>query len=228
MLKHILIKNIMISSKKHILPLFGLFKRRHSVFKETDKIVKMSKFGFSSKDNVLYFGTGAVTNTLMALTSQCIDNLTIQSKHGDHLKKYGVHLHHRSTVFNLSSNKIHVVKDPSLLKNNDPKLIINGRQIGGNYDDIFHACGSNTKYIVTAQNGQSSQAIFRAAQDYCLRYPKRKPIIENIVGIDAAMFVKMSSTEKNTKQFCNLVQNGYLVHLVLKTGVEPVFLVIIM
>ena len=199
MLKYIFIDVTMISNRKNIRPLFAFFKRHHSVFKENDKIVKMSESGFSSKDNVLFFGTGAVTNTLMALMSQYIDNLTIQSKHGDHLNKYGVHLHHRSTIFNLSSSMINVIKDPSLLKNNDPKLIINGRQIGGNYDDIFDACGLNTKYIVTAQNGQSSQAIFRAAQDYCLRYPKRKPIIENIIGIDAAMFVKMSSTEKKHK-----------------------------
>ena len=52
---------------------------------------------------------------------------------------------------------------------------------------------------MTAQNGNSSQALFRAAESYMDRYPEREPIVRNIIGIDAAMFVKMSGTESKSR-----------------------------
>ena len=92
-----------------------------------------------------------------------------------------------------------MVQDPSELKGGDPRIIVNGRQVGGNYDEIFDACGPSTQFIMTAQNGNSSQALFRAAESYMDRYPEREPIVRNIIGIDAAMFVKMSGTESKSR-----------------------------
>jgi hypothetical protein len=150
-------------------------------------------------NNILFFGTGAVTNTLIALMNQFTDSITLVSNHADHLMNRGIHLHHKGTVHHVSPSSINVVKQADSIKNNNPYIIINGRQIGGNYDDIFDACSKETKFIVTAQNGQSSQALYKASIDYCSRKRERQSIIKNIIGIDAAMFVKMSSTDKKNK-----------------------------
>jgi hypothetical protein len=147
--------------------------------------------------SVLCFGTGAVTNTLMALMNQITTDLSLFSGHADHITSGGVQLHHRSSVYEVPAGGIAVHKDMSTLAGKNPRVIVNGRQVGGNYDQIFDACGDKTEYIVTAQNGLSSQALYRAAQDYISRNPSRADTIRNIVGIDAAMFVKMSAVTDN-------------------------------
>ena len=68
-------------------------------------------------------------------------------------------------------------------------------QVGGCYDEIFDAVGPGTEFIVTAQNGPSARMLADAARDYLARKPDRAAAFANVVGIDAAMFVKMSATD---------------------------------
>jgi aspartate/methionine/tyrosine aminotransferase len=158
-----------------------------------------NKLGFYNNSNVLYFGSGAVTNTLIALMDQFINTHNLQSKHADHIKQHGIELHHKNKKYYVKPESVNIIKHAESLKNGNPNIIINGRQVGGNYDDIFNACGKDTKFIITTQNGQSSQALYKASLDYCQRNNHRKHIISNIIGIDAAMFVKMSSTDSKNK-----------------------------
>ena len=88
-----------------------------------------------------------------------------------------------------------IVEDPSSLAGSGPRVIVNARQLGGNYDELFAACGPGTEFIVTAQNGPSARMLADAARDYLARFPARRADLEAIVGIDASMFVKMSATD---------------------------------
>ena len=150
---------------------------------------------------ILCFGTGAVTNTFMALSKQVTDNMILQSRHASHLDESGIQLEHigRGTVYEVPPGLIKVVNDSAALTSTDPNIIVNGRQVGGNYDEIFDAVGPATDFIVTAQNGQSSQALVRAAEDYIKRNPAREDVIRKVVGLDAAMFVKMSGTDSKSR-----------------------------
>lgn len=154
-------------------------------------------FGLASTLKVLCFGSGAVTNTLMALFKRS-DNvdLILQSRYADHVVSNGVKLLHSGDEIAVPKSDIKVIKDPRHAVGYSPTVIINGRQLGGNYDEIFDACGQDTEYIMCAQNGFSSQALYRASQDYIARNPGRADIIKNIVGVDMSMFVKMSGTEE--------------------------------
>jgi hypothetical protein len=51
---------------------------------------------------MLYTISGAVTNTLIALTSQCMSSLQLQSKYADHLSAEAIQLHHRGTVYEVA------------------------------------------------------------------------------------------------------------------------------
>ena len=144
------------------------------------------------------FGTGAVTNTFMALAKQVTDNMMLNSKHASHLDATGIQLEHRGTVYEVPPGLVRWCRTPQLT-HADPFIIVNGRQVGGNYDEIFESVGPNTSYIVTAQNGQSSQALFRAAEEYIKRNPDREQMIRKVVGLDAAMFVKMSGTNSKSR-----------------------------
>lgn len=156
--------------------------------------------GLGFKDaKVLCFGTGAVTNTFMALAKQVTDNMMLNSKHAAHLDATGIQLEHRGDVYEVPAGLVKVVADAADLTSADPFIIVNGRQVGGNYNEIFDSVGPNTQYIVTAQNGQSSQALFRAAEDYIKRNPAREDVIRKVVGLDAAMFVKMSGTDSKSR-----------------------------
>lgn len=166
---------------------------------QDSKVQAASTLGFTPKDKILYFGTGAVTNTLLALTSQCMSSLQLQSRHADHLEGEAIQLHHRGTVYEVNPGVVNVVTDPTSLQGSSPTIIVNGRQVGGNYDEIFDACGKTTKFVITAQNGQSSQALYKASVDYIARNPTRADIIKSLIGLDAAMFVKMSSTDSKSK-----------------------------
>lgn len=165
-----------------------------------DSHITPKDFGLSSNLKVLCFGSGAVTNTLMALFKRS-DNvdLILQSRYADHIVGNGVTLLHGGEEIGVSKNNIKVIKDPRHAVGHSPTIVINGRQLGGNYDEIFDACGHDTEYIMCAQNGFSSQALYRASQDYIARNPGREEIINKIVGVDMSMFVKMSATdEKHT------------------------------
>ena len=159
----------------------------------------INKLGFHNNNKILYFGSGAVTNTLIALMDQFINYHDLQSKHGDHIKENGIELYHKNNIYKVKPKSVNIIKHAESLKGGNPDIIINGRQVGGNYDDIFNACGKDTKFIITTQNGQSSQALYRASLKYCEKNKERKDIIENIIGIDAAMFVKMSGTNSKNK-----------------------------
>ena len=162
------------------------------------KRVIAESLGFKDA-KVLCFGTGAVTNTFMALAKQVTDNMMLNSKHAAHLDAAGIQLEHRGSMYEVPPGLVKVVSNAAELTNADPFIIVNGRQVGGNYDEIFDSVGSNTSYIVTAQNGQSSQALVRAAEDYIKRNPTREEMIRKVVGLDAAMFVKMSGTDSKSR-----------------------------
>ena len=183
------------------------YTRRSQTFKQSNfsslfstiNKTSINKLGFYNNSKILYFGSGAVTNTMIALMDQFINNHDLQSKHGDHIKESGIELHHKNNIYNVKPESVNIIKHAESLKDGNPDIIINGRQIGGNYDDIFNACGKNTQFIITAQNGQSSQALYKASIEFCKKNKNKKQIIENIIGIDAAMFVKMSSTNYKHK-----------------------------
>ena len=56
----------------------------------------INKLGFYNNNKILYFGSGAVTNTLIALMDQFVNYHDLQSKHGDHIKENGIELYHRN------------------------------------------------------------------------------------------------------------------------------------
>lgn len=162
------------------------------------KLAASSALGFENA-SVLCYGTGAVTNTLLALMNQVTSDLSLFSNHASHVTEGGIELHHRGGTYSVPAGGVKVFSEMKEVAGSSPMIIVNGRQVGGDYDQIFDACGEDTKYIVTAQNGQSSQALYRASVDYISRNPAKADIIKNIVGLDAAMFVKMSGTGDKTK-----------------------------
>lgn len=162
------------------------------------KIAASAALGFKDA-SVLCYGTGAVTNTLLALMNQVTGKLSLFSNHAEHVTSSGIELHHRGGVYGVPAGGVSVFSEMSDVSASGPEIVINGRQVGGDYDQIFDACGPETRYIVTAQNGQSSQALYRASVDYIARNPAKADIIQNIVGLDAAMFVKMSGTGDKSK-----------------------------
>jgi hypothetical protein len=150
--------------------------------------------------NVMLFGSGAVTNTLMALFKNSDDvSLTLQSRHADHVRDGGVKLLHRGQEITVHPKDIKVLRNPADCFLVSPTVIINGRQLGGNYAEMFDACTKETQFIMCAQNGFSSQAMYREAQKYILQKPEREELIRGITGVDMSMFVKMSATEDRSK-----------------------------
>mmetsp|Transcript_2726 Transcript_2726/g.7993 ORF Transcript_2726/g.7993 Transcript_2726/m.7993 type:complete len:901 (-) Transcript_2726:64-2766(-) len=141
---------------------------------------------------VVCFGAGAVNNTLLALMSQVSSELTLVSNHAAHVDAEGVTLLHRGGEYQVKPGTIKVVPTAA---GADPVVVVNGRQLGGDYDAIFDALGPSTEVLVTAQNGPSARMLADAAAAYLDRNPERRVILENVVGIDAAMFVKMSATD---------------------------------
>lgn len=89
-------------------------------------------------------------------------------------------------------DNLKVVEDPKVLRAANPVAIVNGRQLGGSYDEVFDAIGPATRWLVCAQNGPSSRALYAAADDYCERNPDRAEMVRSVAGVDAAMFVKTS------------------------------------
>ena len=87
--------------------------------------------GLGFKDaKVLCFGTGAVTNTFMALAKQVTDNMMLNSKHAAHLDATGIQLEHRGAVYEVPAGLVKVVADAADLTSADPFIIVDGRPSG--------------------------------------------------------------------------------------------------
>mmetsp|Transcript_31350 Transcript_31350/g.94059 ORF Transcript_31350/g.94059 Transcript_31350/m.94059 type:complete len:910 (+) Transcript_31350:681-3410(+) len=158
-----------------------------------NKVAEATALGFHPADTaIIAFGAGAVNNTLLSLMSQVSEDLAIVSTHAEHIAAEGVSLQHRGDEYVVPPGVI-TIKEAACDKN--PRIILNGRQVGGCYDEIFDAVGPGTEFIVTAQNGPSARMLADAARDYLARKPDRAAAFANVVGIDAAMFVKMSATD---------------------------------
>lgn len=167
-----------------------VLRRPFATFRGLDKqrTMKASLLGLGPDAPLLFFGHGPVNTTLMALCARVSTNLTLCSTHapgGGTLS-----LEHGGDVFEV--DRVTVVEDPDVLRGSDPAVIVNGRQLGGNYDEIFDAVGPATRFLVCAQNGPSSRMVYAAADDYCERHPDRAALVRAVVGVDAAMFVKTS------------------------------------
>jgi hypothetical protein len=152
-----------------------------------------NKLGFKEDEGIVAFGAGAVNNTLLALMSQVSSNLSLVSRYADDIEKDGVTLHHRGDEYVVPAGDIKlpqtsVIKELGA-KIASPRIVLNGRQLGGDYDEIFDSMGPSTEFVVTAQNGPSARMLADAAQKYVERHPEKKAIIENVVGARAASFV---------------------------------------
>ena len=151
------------------------------------------KLGFDDQEGIVAFGAGAVNNTLLALMSQVSSNLSRVSRYADDIEKDGVTLHHRGDEYVVPAGDIKlpqtsVIKELGA-KIASPRIVLNGRQLGGDYDEIFDSMGPSTEFAVTAQNGPSARMLADAAQKYVERHPEKKAIIENVVGLVSASFV---------------------------------------
>ena len=134
----------------------------------------------------------SVNNTLLALMSQVSSNLSLVSRYADDIEKDGVTLHHRGDEYVVPAGDIKLPQT-SVIKElgqkiASPRIVLNGRQLGGDYDEIFDSMGPATEFVVTAQNGPSARMLADAAQKYVERHPEKKAILENVVGAFAASF----------------------------------------
>ena len=125
--------------------------------------------------------------------SQVSSNLSLVSRYADDIEKDGVTLHHRGDEYVVPAGDIKlpqtsVIKELGA-KIASPRIVLNGRQLGGDYDEIFDSMGPATEFVVTAQNGPSARMLADAAQKYVERHPEKRAIIENVVGLVSASFV---------------------------------------
>ena len=144
------------------------------------------KLGFDDQEGIVAFGAGAVNNTLLALMSQVSSNLSLVSRYADDIEKDGVTLHHRGDEYVVPAGDIKLPQTSVIKELGEkiasPRIVLNGRQLGGDYDEIFDSMGPATEFVVTAQNGPSARMLADAAQKYVERHPEKKAIIENVVG----------------------------------------------
>ena len=150
------------------------------------------KLGFDDQEGIVAFGAGAVNNTLLALMSQVSSNLSLVSRYADDIEKDGVTLHHRGDEYVVPAGDIKLPQTSVIKELGEkiasPRIVLNGRQLGGDYDEIFDSMGPATEFVVTAQNGPSARMLADAAQKYVERHPEKKAILENVVGPVAASF----------------------------------------
>ena len=134
-----------------------------------------------------------MNNTLLALMSQVSSNLSLVSRYADDIEKDGVTLHHRGDEYVVPAGDIKLPQTSVIKELGEkiasPRIVLNGRQLGGDYDEIFDSMGPATEFVVTAQNGPSARMLADAAQKYVERHPEKKAILENVVGPVAASFV---------------------------------------
>ena len=125
--------------------------------------------------------------------SQVSSNLSLVSRYADDIERDGVTLHHRGDEYVVPAGDIKlpqtsVIKELGA-KIASPRIVLNGRQLGGDYDEIFDSMGPSTEFVVTAQNGPSARMLADAAQKYVERHPEKRAVIENVVGLVSASFV---------------------------------------
>jgi hypothetical protein len=141
-----------------------------------------------------------VNNTLLALMSQVSSNLSLVSRYADDIEKDGVTLHHRGDEYVVPAGDIKLPQTSVIKELGEkiasPRIVLNGRQLGGDYDEIFDSMGPATEFVVTAQNGPSARMLADAAQKYVERHPEKKAILENVVGPVAASFRVVSSPRR--------------------------------
>ena len=156
--------------------------------------------GFKEDEGIVAFGAGAVNNTLLALMSQVSSNLSLVSRYADDIEKDGVTLHHRGDEYVVPAGDIKLPQTSVIKalgeKIASPRIVLNGRQLGGDYDEIFDSMGPATEFVVTAQNGPSARMLADAAQKYVERHPEKKAILENVVGVFAASFSVVGSPRR--------------------------------
>ena len=124
--------------------------------------------------------------------SQVSSNLSLVSRYADDIEKDGVTLHHRGDEYVVPAGDIKLPQTSVIKELGEkiasPRIVLNGRQLGGDYDEIFDSMGPATEFVVTAQNGPSARMLADAAQKYVERHPEKKAILENVVGPVAASF----------------------------------------
>ena len=124
--------------------------------------------------------------------SQVSSNLSLVSRYADDIEKDGVTLHHRGDEYVVPAGDIKLPQTSVIKELGEkiasPRIVLNGRQLGGDYDEIFDSMGPQTEFVVTAQNGPSARMLADAAQKYVERHPEKKAILENVVGPVAASF----------------------------------------
>ena len=141
-----------------------------------------------------------MNNTLLALMSQVSSNLSLVSRYADDIEKDGVTLHHRGDEYVVPAGDIKLPQTSVIKELGEkiasPRIVLNGRQLGGDYDEIFDSMGPATEFVVTAQNGPSARMLADAAQKYVERHPEKKAILENVVGPVSASFRVVSSPRR--------------------------------
>ena len=124
--------------------------------------------------------------------SQVSSNLSLVSRYADDIEKDGVTLHHRGDEYVVPAGDIKLPQTSVIKELGEkiasPRIVLNGRQLGGDYDEIFDSMGPATEFVVTAQNGPSARMLADAAQKYVERHPEKKAILENVVGPVSASF----------------------------------------
>ena len=159
---------------------------------QPSKVDAANKLGFKEDEGIVAFGAGAVNNTLLALMSQVSSNLSLVSRYADDIEKDGVTLHHRGDEYVVPAGDIKLPQTSVIKELGEkiasPRIVLNGRQLGGDYDEIFDSMGPATEFVVTAQNGPSARMLADAAQKYVERHPEKKAILENVVGPVSASF----------------------------------------
>ena len=160
---------------------------------QPSKVEAAKKLGFDDQEGIVAFGAGAVNNTLLALMSQVSSNLSLVSRYADDIEKDGVTLHHRGDEYVVPAGDIKLPQTSVIKELGEkiasPRIVLNGRQLGGDYDEIFDSMGPATEFVVTAQNGPSARMLADAAQKYVERHPEKRAVIENVVGLVSASFV---------------------------------------
>mmetsp|Transcript_12750 Transcript_12750/g.35045 ORF Transcript_12750/g.35045 Transcript_12750/m.35045 type:complete len:227 (-) Transcript_12750:2334-3014(-) len=169
---------------------------------QPSKVDAANKLGFKEDEGIVAFGAGAVNNTLLALMSQVSSNLSLVSRYADDIEKDGVTLHHRGDEYVVPAGDIKLPQTSVIKELGEkiasPRIVLNGRQLGGDYDEIFDSMGPATEFVVTAQNGPSARMLADAAQKYVERHPEKKAILENVVGLVSASF--LSSTPSGRRR----------------------------
>ena len=102
---------------------------------QPSKVDAANKLGFKEDEGIVAFGAGAVNNTLLALMSQVSSNLSLVSRYADDIEKDGVTLHHRGDEYVVPAGDIKLPQTSVIKEFGEkiasPRIVLNGRQLGG-------------------------------------------------------------------------------------------------